>query len=65
VAEWLPGQTAAVSLPTAVRIPAGASLVARILYKRTWKYEGQAMSDASAVGLYFAETARRPTGRRR
>ena len=62
---WIPGQDAAVALPASLQVPPGASLVARIHYKRTWKYEGQAMSDASTVGLYFAETARRPTGRPR
>jgi hypothetical protein len=66
LAEWVPGQPAAVSLPAPVRIPAGATLVTRILYKRTWKYEGQPLSDASAIGLYYADApARRPTGRPR
>ena len=61
---WVPGQDQPVQLSAPLRVPAGASLVARILYKRTWKYEGQAMTDASTIGLYFAESAtRRPTPR--
>ena len=47
-----------------LRVPNGATLVARIQYKRTWKYEGQPLTDATTVGLYFAESAvRRPTPR--
>ena len=65
LAAWVPGQPAAVTLAAPVRVPDGASLVARIVYKRTWKYEGQALSDASTVGLYFSDAARRPTGRPR
>ena len=59
-------KTPAVALTAPLRVPDGASLVARIVYKRTWKYEGQPLSDASTVGLYFADAAaRRPTGRPR
>ena len=61
---WVPGQDHPVQLATPLRVPAGASLVARLLYKRTWKYEGQALTDASTLGVYFAEsTTRRPTPR--
>ena len=60
----MPGQDAAVAVTPPLRVPNGAALVARIQYKRTWKYEGQPLTDASTVGLYFAESAmRRPTPR--
>jgi hypothetical protein len=66
LAEWVPGQAAAVALPAPVRIPPAATLVTRILYKRTWKYEGQPLTDASMIGLYYADApTRRPTGRPR
>ncbi len=64
LASWVPGQDAAVAVTPPLRVPNGAALVARIQYKRTWKYEGQPLTDASTVGLYFAESAvRRPTPR--
>jgi hypothetical protein len=63
---WLPGRAAAVTLKTPRAVPAGAAVVARFDYNRTWKYEGQELTDTSTVGLYFADTAaRRPTGRPR
>lgn len=50
---WYPGRRAALSLASPTAVPDGASLVARITYKRTWKYEGQDLKDASTIGLYF------------
>src|SRR3954466_14727729 len=38
-------------------LPAGAELVARIRYKKTWSYEGKAMADRSTIGIYFAATS--------
>jgi hypothetical protein len=59
---WIPGQPAAVSLKTPVTLPAGASLVLRIDYRRTWKYEGQDLTDRSTLGLYAPKpAAARPT----
>jgi hypothetical protein len=58
---WIPGQSHAVELKAPVKVPAGTSVVARIGYARTWKYESQPMTDASTIGLYFGDTAgRRP-----
>jgi hypothetical protein len=37
-----------------VRLAPGSELIARIHYKKTWKYEGQPMTDRSTIGLYFA-----------
>ncbi len=59
---WMPGLTSAVALAAPVRVPAGASLVARIEYKRTWKYEGKVLTDQSTIGLYAAAP---PSGVRR
>ncbi len=53
---WFPRQT---PIPLAVRpvarLEPGSALVARIHYKKTWKFEGKPMSDRSTVGLYFAD----------
>lgn len=56
---WMPGRTAAIALATPLKIAAGASLVAKIEYRRTWKYEGQVLTDQSTIGLY--EAGRRTT----
>ncbi len=52
---WVPGEDP-VSLDEAgaFRLPAGAELVVRVHYKKTWEYERTAMSDRSTVGVYFA-----------
>ncbi len=63
LASWMPGRGAAVPLAAPVALPAGASLVARIQYKRTWKYEGQDLTDASTVGLYFASATKTTGGK--
>lgn len=53
---WVPRQVpAAIGLKPPVRIEPGSQIVARIQYKKTWKYEGQSMSDLSLVGLYLAD----------
>lgn len=54
LAVWVPGEHPVRTVGAAFRLPAGAELVARIHYKKTWKYEGTAMTDRSTVGLYFA-----------
>jgi hypothetical protein len=52
---WVPRQTpAAIALKPPVRVEPGSHILARIIYKKTWKYEGQLMSDLSRVGLYLA-----------
>lgn len=54
LATWVPRQVAGpIAIKPHVRIEPGAQIVARIHYKKTWKYEGQPMSDLSLVGLYF------------
>jgi hypothetical protein len=52
---WVPRQVPlAVTVKPPVRVEPGSHIVARIHYKKTWKYEGEAMSDLSLVGLYLA-----------
>lgn len=61
---WMPGRTSAVALSAPLKVPAGAMLVAKIEYRRTWKYEGQALTDTSKIGLYAAKPpATAPTPR--
>jgi hypothetical protein len=53
---WVPRQVpAAIVLKPPVRIDPGAQIVARMQYKKTWKHEGELMSDLSLVGLYLAD----------
>jgi hypothetical protein len=53
---WVPRQVpAAIVLKPPVRIDPGSHIIARMHYRKTWKYEGQPMSDLSLVGLYFAD----------
>jgi hypothetical protein len=55
VGTWAPRQNPApIVVEPAVRLSAGSDLIARIHYKKTWKYEGQPMTDRSTIGLYFA-----------
>lgn len=52
---WTPKQNPApIVLNPPVQLTPGSELVARIHYKKTWKYEGEAMTDRSTIGLYFA-----------
>jgi hypothetical protein len=55
LAVWVPGED---PVPAddgaAFRLPAGAELVVRVHYKKTWEYERVAMTDRSKVGVYFA-----------
>jgi mono/diheme cytochrome c family protein len=54
LALWLPGQDQPQDAGVAFKLPAGARLGVRIHYKKTWQFEGKALSDRSTVGLYFA-----------
>jgi hypothetical protein len=44
-------------------LPAGADLVLRVLYRKTWEYERKEMADQSTVAVYFAEGNSRPVER--
>lgn len=51
---WFPRQTPVpLAVKPAVRLEPGAEIIARIHYKKTWKSEGQPMSDRSTIGLYY------------
>ena len=55
--RWVPGHDPEpIDSGTAFRLPAGAELVARIHYKKTWQFEGKPLTDRSTVGVYFAQT---------
>ena len=58
IAIWVPGQ-APVTLPDSVayRLPAGADVVLRVHYKKTWLTEGTAFGDGSTLGLYFTDAS--------
>jgi hypothetical protein len=52
---WAPKQNPAPIVVTPVaRLTPASRLAVRIHYKKTWKYEGQSVSDHSTIGLYFA-----------
>jgi hypothetical protein len=55
LAVWIPGEDPVDADGAAFRLPAGAELIVRMHFKRTYSYEGREMSDRSAVGLYFAQ----------
>jgi hypothetical protein len=58
LAVWLPGtDPVPTAAGTAFHLRAGARLTLRIHYQKTWKYEGQAITDRSTIGIYFAEPA--------
>jgi hypothetical protein len=58
LARWLPGQDPEpLDGQVALRLPANATIVARVHYKKTWQLEGKPISDRSTIGIYFA-TAR-------
>jgi hypothetical protein len=56
LALWLPGQDPAPQDGIAFRLPAGAQIGVRIHYKKTWQFEGKALTDRSTVGLYFSKS---------
>jgi hypothetical protein len=55
LALWLPGQDSAPNDGVAFRLPAGAEIGLRVHYKKTWQFEGKALTDRSSVGVYFAQ----------
>jgi len=53
---WVPGDDPIVTnRGAAFQLPAGAELVVRIHYRKTYKFEGKEMTDRSLVGLYFTQ----------
>jgi hypothetical protein len=61
VALWLPGDhPIPLDAGAAFELPAGASLIVRVRYRKTWEYENRAVSDRSSLGLYFTDGAAAP-----
>ena len=53
---WVPGDTPVpLDQGFAFELPAGAEIVLRVHYRKTWEYERKEMADRSTVGLYFAK----------
>jgi len=56
LALWVPGDPPVpLAAGAGFLLPAGADLIVRIRYLKTWEYEHREMSDRSSVGLYFAD----------
>jgi hypothetical protein len=55
LAVWVPGEDPVSAQGGAFRLPAGAELVVRIHYRKTYSHEGKQMGDRSEIGLYFAD----------
>jgi hypothetical protein len=51
---WQPGDEPVSLEGAAFTLPAGAELLVRIRYRKTWEYERKAMSDRGEIGLYVA-----------
>ncbi len=57
IAVWWPGQDIVKLDSAGYALPAGADLVARVLYKKTWITEGQAFTDQTRLGLHLSDGA--------
>ena len=55
IAVWWPGQSVVRLDGAGYALPAGADVVARIVYKKTWITEGQPFTDQTSLGLHLAE----------
>ena len=56
LALWVPGDHPMLVDPGAgFRLPAGADLVVRVRYRKTWEYEREVVSDQSRIGLYLTD----------
>lgn len=57
IAVWWPGQDLIKLDSAGYALPAGADLVARVVYKKTWITEGQAFTDQTRIGVHLADEA--------
>lgn len=55
---WTPRHPPAAPAKFGYRLPAGADLVVKVHYKKTWKQEGQSITDRAVLDLYFARPGR-------
>lgn len=58
LALWVAGDRPLPIDGAAVRLPPGAELTVRIHYRKPWESEQTAITDRSAIGLYFTERDR-------
>ena len=54
-AVWSPGQPSVLNQEFGYVLPAGADVILRIHYKKTWITEGMNLSDRSQVGLHLSD----------
>ena len=57
IAVWWPGQQLVALETVGYALPAGADIVARVLYKKTWITDGQEFTDQTRIGLHLTDTA--------
>ena len=62
VAVWSPGRPPVLNHEYGYVLPAGADVVLRIHYKKTWLTEGMEFSDQSEVGFYLSDEPVREIG---
>ena len=55
VALWSPGRRSVLQEGAAHRLPAGADVVARVHYRKTWITEYEEFVDQSRIGLYWGD----------
>jgi hypothetical protein len=61
LALWLPGDDPIpVDGSAGFEVTAGAELLVRVRYRKTWQYERKELRDRSVLGLYFAKDASQP-----
>ncbi len=59
LALWSPGRPSVRQEDVARRLPAGADIVARVHYKKTWITEYEEFVDRSRIGLYLGDESHR------
>ena len=59
LALWSPGRPSVRQDGAARNLPAGADIVARVHYKKTWITEGEEFADQSRIGLYVGDESDR------
>jgi hypothetical protein len=61
LALWLPGENPfPLDGGLGFELPPSADLVVRVLYRKTWEYERQALRDRSTIGIYFSRAPASP-----
>jgi len=64
IALWLPGADVARTPDgTAFALPDGSEIVARLTYRKTWKYENLEARDQSVLGVYLSDQSARAIDR--